>query len=278
MSATPRGVTFVYVPAARAARLGTRCVRAAGGGRRALRGDPGRRPDRPPPLESPTTGRKLPAPRASVLAVQDVPRMTPPSTHRRHRADGRGPRSAWCGSWRSPAPRQAPSTAGRGGRYVLRPEIFAELATTPARQRRRNQLTDAIARRCRSEKSSCGASPEHASIADRRGVSGGEIWLWAEKWASSPEVRLRRSSLTSKIETESRLVTWPESRRSSSPEVWEAGLPRKPRRARSQWWRSAGGRCYGTSENLCALRGARLHHLPGLSRYVIKEYFANTSA
>jgi len=46
-----------------------------------------------------------------------------------------------------PRPDQAPSTLAVVGRYVLRPEIFAELATTARGSGGEIQLTDAIARR-----------------------------------------------------------------------------------------------------------------------------------
>jgi UTP--glucose-1-phosphate uridylyltransferase len=46
-----------------------------------------------------------------------------------------------------PRPEEAPSTLAVVGRYVLRPEIFTELQTTPRGRGGEIQLTDAIARR-----------------------------------------------------------------------------------------------------------------------------------
>ncbi|HUN92578.1 MAG TPA: UTP--glucose-1-phosphate uridylyltransferase GalU [Burkholderiaceae bacterium] len=46
-----------------------------------------------------------------------------------------------------PKPEEAPSTLAVVGRYVLRPEIFTELQTTPRGRGGEIQLTDAIARR-----------------------------------------------------------------------------------------------------------------------------------
>ncbi len=46
-----------------------------------------------------------------------------------------------------PSPAEAPSTLAVVGRYVLRPEVFTELETTPRGRGGEIQLTDAIARR-----------------------------------------------------------------------------------------------------------------------------------
>jgi len=46
-----------------------------------------------------------------------------------------------------PKPEDAPSTLAVVGRYVLRPEVFAELARTQRGRGNEIQLTDAIARR-----------------------------------------------------------------------------------------------------------------------------------
>jgi len=84
---------------------------------------------------------------ASVLAVQDVPRQdtskygivaTEPMNASEERV---------VGIVEKPRPEAAPSTLAVVGRYVLRPEIFAELATTPRGSGGEIQLTDAIARR-----------------------------------------------------------------------------------------------------------------------------------
>jgi UTP--glucose-1-phosphate uridylyltransferase len=84
---------------------------------------------------------------ASVLAVQEVPRQdtskygivaTEPLDANEERV---------VDIVEKPRPEQAPSTLAVVGRYVLRPEIFAELATTPRGSGGEIQLTDAIARR-----------------------------------------------------------------------------------------------------------------------------------
>ncbi len=84
---------------------------------------------------------------ASVLAVQDVPRA---ETNRygivtsTPLEDGI---ERVTGMIEKPDPATAPSTLAVVGRYVLRPEIFDELATTPRGSGGEIQLTDAIARR-----------------------------------------------------------------------------------------------------------------------------------
>ena len=84
---------------------------------------------------------------ASVLAVEDVPRQDTSkygivaST----RIDAAEERVT--GIVEKPDPADAPSTLAVVGRYVLRPEIFAELATTERGRGGEIQLTDAIARR-----------------------------------------------------------------------------------------------------------------------------------
>src|SRR5882724_924309 len=84
---------------------------------------------------------------ASVLAVEDVPRADTSkygivaST----RIDAAEERVT--GIVEKPDPADAPSTLAVVGRYVLRPEIFAELATTERGSGGEIQLTDAIARR-----------------------------------------------------------------------------------------------------------------------------------
>jgi UTP--glucose-1-phosphate uridylyltransferase len=84
---------------------------------------------------------------ASVLAVEDVP---PEDTAKygivaaepMNRHEARVTRIV-----EKPRPEQAPSTLAVVGRYVLRPEIFIELAHTPRGAGGEIQLTDAIARR-----------------------------------------------------------------------------------------------------------------------------------
>jgi len=86
---------------------------------------------------------------ASVLAVQDVPR----SETRRYGIVASTPLDAHIERVTSmvekPDPGAAPSTLAVVGRYVLRPEIFDELATTERGSGGEIQLTDAIARRIR---------------------------------------------------------------------------------------------------------------------------------
>jgi len=86
---------------------------------------------------------------ASVLAVQDVPR----SETRRYGIVASTPLDAHIervtAMVEKPDPGAAPSTLAVVGRYVLRPEIFDELATTERGSGGEIQLTDAIARRIR---------------------------------------------------------------------------------------------------------------------------------
>ena len=86
---------------------------------------------------------------ASVLAVQDVPR----SETRRYGIVASTPLDSHIervtGMVEKPDPGAAPSTLAVVGRYVLRPEIFDELATTERGSGGEIQLTDAIARRIR---------------------------------------------------------------------------------------------------------------------------------
>jgi UTP--glucose-1-phosphate uridylyltransferase len=84
---------------------------------------------------------------ASVLAVEDVPRQDTSkygivATQRLNAIEERV-----TGMVEKPDPAEAPSTLAVVGRYVLRPEIFAELATTGRGRGGEIQLTDAIARR-----------------------------------------------------------------------------------------------------------------------------------
>jgi UTP--glucose-1-phosphate uridylyltransferase len=84
---------------------------------------------------------------ASVLAVQDVPRA---ETNRYGIVSSTPLEDGIVrviGMIEKPDPADAPSTLAVVGRYVLRPEIFDELATTPRGSGGEIQLTDAIARR-----------------------------------------------------------------------------------------------------------------------------------
>jgi len=84
---------------------------------------------------------------ASVLAVQDVPREET-SRYGIVAATSIAPMiERVTGMVEKPQPADAPSTLAVVGRYVLRPEIFDELATTPRGSGGEIQLTDAIARR-----------------------------------------------------------------------------------------------------------------------------------
>ena len=83
----------------------------------------------------------------SVLAVENVPRQdtgkygivaTTVLNPREERVTG---------MVEKPKPEEAPSTLAVVGRYVLRPEVFTELETTPRGRGGEIQLTDAIARR-----------------------------------------------------------------------------------------------------------------------------------
>jgi UTP--glucose-1-phosphate uridylyltransferase len=84
---------------------------------------------------------------ASVLAVEDVPRedTSKYGIVASRRIDAAEERVT--GIVEKPDPADAPSTLAVVGRYVLRPEIFAELATTERGRGGEIQLTDAIARR-----------------------------------------------------------------------------------------------------------------------------------
>jgi UTP--glucose-1-phosphate uridylyltransferase len=84
---------------------------------------------------------------ASVLAVEDVPRADTRkygivATEPMNKLEERVTRIV-----EKPRPEEAPSTLAVVGRYVLRPEIFIELANTPRGAGGEIQLTDAIARR-----------------------------------------------------------------------------------------------------------------------------------
>ncbi|HXF47350.1 MAG TPA: UTP--glucose-1-phosphate uridylyltransferase GalU [Burkholderiaceae bacterium] len=84
---------------------------------------------------------------ASVLAVEDVPREDTRkygivATEPMNKLEERVTRIV-----EKPKPQEAPSTLAVVGRYVLRPEIFIELANTPRGAGGEIQLTDAIARR-----------------------------------------------------------------------------------------------------------------------------------
>jgi UTP--glucose-1-phosphate uridylyltransferase len=148
MSATPRGVTFVYV----------RQPEPLGLGHAVLCAQPvvGDEPfaviladdliDAAPGVTAQLV-ESYQRHGASVLAVQEVPRQDTSkygivATEPMDATEERVVRIV-----EKPRPEQAPSTLAVVGRYVLRPEIFAELATTPRGSGGEIQLTDAIARR-----------------------------------------------------------------------------------------------------------------------------------
>ncbi|MCA3225490.1 MAG: UTP--glucose-1-phosphate uridylyltransferase GalU [Burkholderiales bacterium] len=87
---------------------------------------------------------------ASAIAVQDVPRA---DTGRygivatESLPDGQAGEERVRAIVEKPQPEDAPSTLAVVGRYVLRPEIFVELARTERGRGGEIQLTDAIARR-----------------------------------------------------------------------------------------------------------------------------------
>jgi UTP--glucose-1-phosphate uridylyltransferase len=148
MSATPRGVTFVYVRQPEPLGLGHAVLCA-----QSVVGDEPFAVILADDLIDATPGvtaqlvESYHRHGASVLAVQDVPRQdtskygivaTEPLDASEERV---------VGIVEKPRPEQAPSTLAVVGRYVLRSEIFAELTTTARGSGGEIQLTDAIARR-----------------------------------------------------------------------------------------------------------------------------------
>ena len=90
--------------------------------------------------------------RASVLAVQDVPRE---HTQRYGIVSGKAVADSVVdvsGIVEKPKPEDAPSTLAVAGRYILTPGIFAELEHLPRGTGGEIQLTDAIAQLLRREK------------------------------------------------------------------------------------------------------------------------------
>ncbi len=86
---------------------------------------------------------------ASVLAVQDVPLAETSRYGIVASVPLAGGTERVTAMVEKPKPSDAPSTLAVVGRYVLRPEIFDELATTGRGSGGEIQLTDAIARRIR---------------------------------------------------------------------------------------------------------------------------------
>ncbi len=151
MSATPRGVSFVYVRQAEPLGLGhaVLCAQPVVG-------------DEPfaviladdlidaQPGVTAQLVQSYERHGASVLAVEDVPLQ---DTSKYGIVGTEPMRSAEAGEERvtgmieKPRPEDAPSTLAVVGRYVLRPEVFEELARTRRGRGNEIQLTDAIARR-----------------------------------------------------------------------------------------------------------------------------------
>jgi len=84
---------------------------------------------------------------SSVLAVQDVPLEDTSKYGIVATSPLGGNEERVTGIVEKPRPAEAPSRLAVVGRYVLRPEIFDELETTPRGRGNEIQLTDAIARR-----------------------------------------------------------------------------------------------------------------------------------
>jgi UTP--glucose-1-phosphate uridylyltransferase len=148
MSATPNGITFVYVRQAEALGLGhaVLCAQPVVGDEPfaviladdLIDASPG------------ITAQLLESyyrHHASVLAVEDVPRedTSKYGIVASTRIDALEERVTQIVE--KPDPADAPSTLAVVGRYVLRPEIFSELAQTGRGRGGEIQLTDAIARR-----------------------------------------------------------------------------------------------------------------------------------
>ena len=83
---------------------------------------------------------------ASLVAVQNVDRSETGSYGIASTQAPEGRLARMTGIVEKPAPKDAPSTLGVVGRYVLTPRIFHFLAQTPRGAGREIQLTDAIAR------------------------------------------------------------------------------------------------------------------------------------
>lgn len=148
MSATPKGVNFVYVRQAEPLGLGhaVLCARDVVG-------------DEPfaviladdlidaAPGVTAQLVESYAAHGTSVLAVENVPQQDT-GKYGIVAASVLNPREERVSAIvEKPSPEEAPSTLAVVGRYVLRPEVFTELETTPRGRGGEIQLTDAIARR-----------------------------------------------------------------------------------------------------------------------------------
>jgi UTP--glucose-1-phosphate uridylyltransferase len=148
MSATPKGIGFVYVRQPEPLGLGhaVLCAEAVVGDEpfAVILADDliDARPGVTAQLVE--TFRRT---QASVLAVEDVP-LKDTSKYGIVATTPMNPQEGRViAIVEKPKPEDAPSTLAVVGRYVLRPEIFIELATTPRGRGGEIQLTDAIARR-----------------------------------------------------------------------------------------------------------------------------------
>ena len=140
-------VTCIYIRQSEPLGLGHAVLCAqAGGRRRAVRGDPRRRPDRRRAAGDEADGRGV---RARGAARCSACRTCRASRPRRYGIVKRlGSTSGWNridGIVEKPEPDAAPSTLGVVGRYVLTPRIFAILERVTPGAGGEIQLTDAIA-------------------------------------------------------------------------------------------------------------------------------------
>ena len=148
MSATPKGVSFIYVRQAEPLGLGhaVLCAESVVGDEPfaviladdLIDANPGVTAQLVDSYQR--TG-------ASVLAVENVP-LEDTEKYGIVAAEAMNPREERVTRIvEKPKPEEAPSTLAVVGRYVLRPEIFTELAMTPRGRGGEIQLTDAIERR-----------------------------------------------------------------------------------------------------------------------------------
>lgn len=136
--------------------------------------------------------RKYAEQRASILAVQDVPRE---HTRRYGVVSGQTLDDGLVdvsGIVEKPAPALAPSTLAVAGRYILTPGIFSELEHLPRGVGGEIQLTDGIAQLLRREKvfayryagtrydcgSKLGFLQATVDLGERHGEVGGEFAAW----------------------------------------------------------------------------------------------------
>ena len=168
----PDGVRCIYIRQAEPLGLGHAVLCAAAGGRRrAVRGDPGRRPDRLAAAGDRRAWREIFAQRARRCSAWRRCRATRRSSYGIVTVDAMR-RATWrasAASSRSRRPADAPSNLAVVGRYVLTPRIFDLLATATPGAGGEIQLTDAHrgAARARAACSRC-ACPGGATTAARK--------------------------------------------------------------------------------------------------------------